>query len=523
MSLRKKVICIVGLTLIVTMLLLYAGIGYFFMKNFSDNEEEGIERDVRWVEYIVSEDLGTLDRQLFDWAQWDDTYAFVEDHNQTFVESNLPVETLINLGTSAIVISDNQGNIVASKSVDFKTGEEIALSGEIKQQLQPGSLLSTFPTLDSGHSGIISFSTGPAFIATRPIITSVGGGPSRGTMAFVRMIDDEYSKRISSILGHPFQFALFGSGDFPPDFQAATTLVRSPGDIHTTVRDGMVAGYGVIGDVFGSPFFYYKVDKPMDKHAGTGGFMILLAVSLGLAGTLASGLIFFTLYRLVFSRIRYLNDVFSRIRSGGLRAADVKIEGDDDLARLAKEINEMLQAALKVREHGDIAEKRFEAISDNIPALVWMIGRDKQCMYMNKQSEDVVGKGDEKDFVQNWQRMIHEEDRAACLDGCSKAFEDRQPITMEYRVAGKKKDYRWILDNGVPYYSSPGVFLGYLHVAFDITDRKAVEQSEVEKRKEAERLNAIMVSRELRMIELKKEIRELQGGREGNQRKTSDR
>jgi hypothetical protein len=50
--------------------------------------------------------------------------------------------------------------------------------------------------------------------------------------------------------------------------------------------------------------------------------------------------------------------------------------------------------------------------------------------------------------------------------------------------------------------------LGFLHTAIDITDRKELEEAEVQKRKDTERLNAIMVSRELRMVELKKEIGE---------------
>jgi hypothetical protein len=79
---------------------------------------------------------------------------------------------------------------------------------------------------------------------------------------------------------------------------------------------------------------------------------------------------------------------------------------------------------------------------------------------------------------------------------------------MEYRMLLAKNQYRWILDTSVPFSSSAGIFLGFLHTAIDITDRKELEEAEVKKRKETERLNAIMVSRELRMIELKKEIGE---------------
>ena len=49
-----------------------------------------------------------------------------------------------------------------------------------------------------------------------------------------------------------------------------------------------------------------------------------------------------------------------------------------------------------------------------------------------------------------------------------------------------------------------------LGIVRDVTDRKKIEEELKEKNKELEKINSLAVGRELKMIELKKEIKELE-------------
>lgn len=506
MTLRKKIFFIVAYALEGVLIALYAWLGVFFLGRLVENEERSVQGNVEWTGRVIDRDIRTMDSKLFDWSQWDDMYAFADAPTEPFITSNLPVESLDVLGINFVVVVNRDGTVVAERGMDQESRKEIPVPDDIDNQLKPGSFLSTFDSLTRVHSGMIQFSSGPAFIATRPIMDSHGEGPSHGTIAFVKMIDDSYRYGLSNFLGYPVSFELYGSKNFPSDFSSVANQVVSSKDPQTLVGEATISGYGFVPDVFGSPLLFYKIERVIPTAFGVSKIIVVLSL-LGFF-LLSTLLIFFLLHWTVLSRVNYLSRSLLRAREKGISKSGIEFSGSDEIARLAEEINALLRSLLQVRERGDLAERRFQAIADTMPAFLWMIGRDRECLYANKQTLSLIGETSEDHFTEMWQKNIHPDDEPVCRARCLSAFENRKPLRMEYRVLLAKNQYRWILDNSVPFSSSAGVFLGFLHTAIDITDRKELEEAEVKKRKETERLNAIMVSRELRMVELKKEIGE---------------
>src|SRR5262249_55569592 len=47
----------------------------------------------------------------------------------------------------------------------------------------------------------------------------------------------------------------------------------------------------------------------------------------------------------------------------------------------------------------------------------------------------------------------------------------------QYRLRHHNRDYRWILDTGVPRFNCDGSFAGYIGSCIDITDRKLAEEA----------------------------------------------
>ena len=74
---------------------------------------------------------------------------------------------------------------------------------------------------------------------------------------------------------------------------------------------------------------------------------------------------------------------------------------------------------------------------------------------------------------------------------------------MEYRLRRNDKEYRWILDSGVPRFSSDRGFLGYIGSCLDITQRK---EAEVELRKAHDELHQLKNQLEAENISLQEEL-----------------
>lgn len=131
---------------------------------------------------------------------------------------------------------------------------------------------------------------------------------------------------------------------------------------------------------------------------------------------------------------------------------------------------------LKEAEHAlRASERRFRAMSDAAPVMIWMSGPDGRRTYVNKSWLEFTGRTQEQEQGEGWMQGIHPEDLSHCRHIYGRAFDRRETFTLEYRLRRNDGEHRWILDHGVPLYSPDGEFTGSIGSCLDITDRKRAE------------------------------------------------
>ena len=123
------------------------------------------------------------------------------------------------------------------------------------------------------------------------------------------------------------------------------------------------------------------------------------------------------------------------------------------------------------------SEERFRLMADTAPTLIWMSGTNKLCTFFNRGWLDFTGRPLEQELGNGWASGVHPDDLEVCLAIYTKAFDARAKFEMEYRLRRHDGEYRWIVDMGVPRFSSNGVFWGYIGSCIDITERKISEIS----------------------------------------------
>jgi PAS domain S-box-containing protein len=121
------------------------------------------------------------------------------------------------------------------------------------------------------------------------------------------------------------------------------------------------------------------------------------------------------------------------------------------------------------------SEEKFRILADTAPVMVWMAGTDKLCTFFNKPWLDFTGRAIEEELGDGWTEGVHQEDYDRCQEIYFTSFEAREPFEMEYRLRRHDGEYRWMLDHGIPRFSSGGDFLGYIGSLIDITERKWAE------------------------------------------------
>ena len=71
------------------------------------------------------------------------------------------------------------------------------------------------------------------------------------------------------------------------------------------------------------------------------------------------------------------------------------------------------------------AEELFRAITDTIPALIWMAGTDKGCYFFNRSWLDFTERTMEQEIGNGWAEGVHPDDLARCLDIYTTSFDKR--------------------------------------------------------------------------------------------------
>ena len=206
----------------------------------------------------------------------------------------------------------------------------------------------------------------------------------------------------------------------------------------------------------------------------------------------------------------------------------------DRLAKLPQAIKRALDEAgdHKARQLAEEALHRERAllrcIIDSTSDLIFIKNRDSVYLGCNKASEQFVGlseseqigKSDFDFFDEHLAGLIREDDLKVIGEGKSHRAEEWVTYPDGHRV---------LLDTlKAPFYGADGEIQGLVGISRDITERKRAEENirklyevleqrvkertaELEKKNmELERMNRLFVGRELKMIELKKRIRELE-------------
>lgn len=99
------------------------------------------------------------------------------------------------------------------------------------------------------------------------------------------------------------------------------------------------------------------------------------------------------------------------------------------------------------------------------------------CEHVSRAWLDFTGLSPEQARGDGWSRALHPEDLARWLDACVRAFDERRPFEVEYRLRRRDGQYRWVLDRAAPRYVGESLFVGFEGVCIDIDEHKRLQHA----------------------------------------------
>jgi PAS domain S-box-containing protein len=121
------------------------------------------------------------------------------------------------------------------------------------------------------------------------------------------------------------------------------------------------------------------------------------------------------------------------------------------------------------------SEARFRSLADSAPALMWISGEDGVRIFVNTAYVDFAGVSYDEALVLDWRSRLHADDLNQILRNQIAGEAARKPFSLEGRYRRADGQMRWLKSFSQPRVGCSGEFIGFIGIAFDVTDAKEAE------------------------------------------------
>jgi sensor domain CHASE-containing protein/class 3 adenylate cyclase len=384
MNLRQKTLLLTGLTLAGLIAVLYASLSTIFRSSFTKLERRNAHQNMRRVQEAFFDELETLKVTAADYAEWDDTYAFMQNSNENFVRANLLDENFVRLRLNFFLLLNTRGEQVVGKGFNLEQHKETPVPESLQKHLAPNSILLKHPNTGSKITGILLLPEGTLMIASNPILTSQNTGSIRGSLIMASYLN---AKRIQA-LRQRTQLSLsvyrVDDAQLPPDVQALrsalekteadSSLSTQPSELSTKqapiiirpLSADVIAGYTLLRDIYGRPALLLRADIPREIYKQgqvSLNYLILSLLGVGIVFSIGTLLL---LEKTVLSRLANLSTNVEYIGTSTDLSLRVFVTGNDELTSLGNTINSMLEALESSSKKLKAERERAERLLLNI-------------------------------------------------------------------------------------------------------------------------------------------------------------
>ena len=330
---------------------------------------------------------GNFERTAYDWAEWDETYAFAAKPSKAYLDANLNALGVKNIELNMVLVADTRGRVVGMRSIDLKTGRDRVLPGFTGANLgiEHPDLICRKST--DRVTGIYVCDGDPIIVVSHPILLSNGKGPVRGTLVMAREIDRKIIAQVSETVGLPVR--IHPLSEIKERVRRALAE-KSPYCVATSPT--AIRGYAEVKGTKGQPVAVVSATMPRDIMAQGRQSVRSGSRSLVIMALLLAAILVFLLDRLVLSPLGALTREVSAIAAEGSPTGRVSGYGRGEVGQLASVFNRMLERREAVETAFRDSAERFEAIIENTPLVaIQGFDRDGVIQHWNPACESLYG------------------------------------------------------------------------------------------------------------------------------------
>ncbi len=155
-----------------------------------------------------------------------------------------------------------------------------------------------------------------------------------------------------------------------------------------------------------------------------------------------------------------------------VHAATPRVWNAEDIALIEDAADRTWSEVERARAEAELreSEARFRDIADTAPVLIWVTAQDRTRAFVNQTYVDYTGGTYEEARLADWRAVIHPDDHARIIADSVAGEATGKPFSLEARFLRHDGEYRWLKSFSRPRLGAGGHVLGFVGVAFDVTD-----------------------------------------------------
>jgi diguanylate cyclase (GGDEF)-like protein len=365
MTIRKKILLFSALALGAFLAAVYLVSRFALLNGFARLESEAAEHEIHHLQSGLKNEESSLQVMARDYAQWDETYEFMETRDPIYARKELTNDTFKIIRTNFFALFDGDGRPVLHKSLgeweptDQDLQDIAAIAGKKRNSDQTVA----------AATGVLELQGRIVLLATEPILNSKGSGKPRGVLVMGRLLDDS----VLASIGHATGFSVWLE---PPSNLAEPTargLIYSDGDNSARIEsDATTLEYIAIRDFSGASRRLLVGRTPRSLFQEGKAETRYLWGLLMLAGAVFCGALFFFVDKVLMDRITSLSRDVAKVTISGDLSLRLDPGGNDELSALARTVNTMLSVIQRAKS--DLLEAqeslRFHAEHDALTGVL---------------------------------------------------------------------------------------------------------------------------------------------------------
>ena len=436
---------------------------------------------------IIEENINNLHVKSSDWSNWDDTYNFIEDSNQAYIDSNLLDDSLNNLRINYMFFFNQNNQLVYQKGYDYHRQQPITDFTDWQPHLTPDNILTnTQPGNTNAKSGFLVVSGKPAIFFSNPILDSSGSENSRGTIVFVKILAEADVAQISQTVGMEMSFHALSNLPHPRDLQVSQEMINNGDIVKIDNMDNQTAvGYSLFNDFYTKPslLLHLDLDRQISQQGSVTIKSLLSFLAIGYLLILLFSIIL--LYQFVINKILYFKYSINNIVKTKDFSKRLLIKGSDEVAQIGININTLLTSFEDSQSELVNEQARSKIYFQTVGIMMMALDIQGNIVMINKKGLEILNAQDEKDLIgKNWfDNFIPPALRSEVKNVFASIIAGETKYTESYEneiitLTGQTKIIDW---SNSPIKNKNGQVAGMVNSGIDITQEKAIEEAEDKK------------------------------------------